>query len=257
MHYLTFLEAMHRRFQVGRYLEIGTATGATLALAVRSALAIDPHFRLDKAAWTAKPGISLFEMTSDEFFARHEPRAILGGTVDLAFIDGMHLSECVLRDFVNVERYCAKDSFIVLHDAIPQNFEMTERTHRPASRLDTTLAGGWTGDVWRVVPLLRCLRPDLHIEALDCPSTGLVIVSNLNPQLETLRENIDGLAHLLAVSGLPVSAFWSYIETLPVVDSRQWLQSQSAARPTPTDGDAVLGEADVVPHQLSSSAMRR
>ncbi|HET6606129.1 MAG TPA: class I SAM-dependent methyltransferase, partial [Rhodopila sp.] len=104
IHYIEFLWRLHRQRQVGRYLEIGTQRGVSLGCAAGRAIAIDPHFLLDKATWAARPDTHLFEMTSDDFFAAHDPHSVLGGPIDLAFIDGMHLSEFVLRDFINVEQ---------------------------------------------------------------------------------------------------------------------------------------------------------
>ena len=50
---------------------------------------------------------TIYELTSDEFFARYDLSELLGGPVELAFIDGLHLFEQVLRDFVNLERHSA------------------------------------------------------------------------------------------------------------------------------------------------------
>ena len=58
-------------------------------------------------------------MTSDEFFAKFDPRDALGSKIDLAFLDGQHLFEYVLRDFMNTEAVCEENSFILLHDCSP------------------------------------------------------------------------------------------------------------------------------------------
>jgi hypothetical protein len=218
-HYLKFLDCLHRQRRIGRYLEIGTQRGMSLNCASCRSVAIDPEFLLDKAQWAARPGINLFEMTSDEFFSANDPCDILGGPIDLAFIDGMHLSEFVLRDFFNVEKYCSEDSLIVLHDVLPQNFEMTERDRRPLMRRDRALAAAWTGDVWRVVPLLRRERPDLCIQVLDCPPTGLLLVSKLNPQHQVSGSRLEELTLSLADREPPESAFWSFIEAEAVLSS--------------------------------------
>jgi len=219
IHYLEFLETLHRERRVQRYLEIGTQSGMSLNRAACRSVAIDPNFLLDKVYWASKPDISLFEMTSDGFFDAHDPRDILGGTIDLAFIDGMHLSEFVLRDFLNVESCCSKGSLIVLHDVLPQNFEMSERNRRPSIRRDKALAAAWTGDVWRIVPLLRQERPDLCIQVLDCPPTGLLLVSNLDPQCRMPASRLQELTRSLADRQPPESAFWSFIESEVVVSS--------------------------------------
>ena len=150
-----------------------------LAATIGHAIAIDPSFKLDIVEWSTKPGIHLFETTSDDFFAAQDANAILGGAIDMIFIDGMHLSEFVLRDFVNVERLCRPGSTIILHDAVPLNFEMTERVRRHALRMDKAFAGTWTGDVWRLIPLLQRERPDLTIQVDRMPPTGLVLIGSL------------------------------------------------------------------------------
>jgi hypothetical protein len=223
-HYLEFLGQLHTTRPVRRYLEIGTQSGLSLQCAQGRAVAIDPCFKLDKHAWSAKPGFRLFEMTSDEFFSRHDPREYLEGTVDLVFIDGMHLAEFVLRDFIHVEPFCARDSLIVLHDAIPQNFEMTERDRRPALRRDKGLAGAWTGDVWRTLALLERERPDLNLRVLDCPPTGLVLIGNLDPACRTLAARVNELTDSLKASDPTESEFWAYIQSVTVFDSRRALQ---------------------------------
>lgn len=221
--YLDFLKALHVKRHVIRYLEIGTLYGASLSLAAGPSIAIDPSFLLDKEDWSARQHINLFEMTSDAFFSKHDPRDSLAGPVELAFIDGMHLSEFVFRDFINAERCCSKNSIIVLNNPIPQNYEMTERRRRTSMRHDKPLASAWTGDVWRVVPLLRRERPDLCVRVLDCQPTGLVLISNLNPHYRTSPGRLTELEHALSDSEATESMFWSFIESLCVTDSRRML----------------------------------
>jgi hypothetical protein len=47
----------------------------------------------------------------------------------------------------------------------------------------------WTGDVWKVIPILKKYRPDLRILFLDCPPTGLVAISRLEPQSTILSDS--------------------------------------------------------------------
>jgi hypothetical protein len=223
LYYLDMLSALHAKMPVRRYLEIGTQSGMSLRLAGGNAVAIDPHFQLDQSDWAGKRQVNLFEMTSDAFFASHDPRDSLEGTIDLAFIDGMHLSEFALRDFINVERYCSPHSLIVLHDIIPQNFEMTERQWNASDRRDKALASSWTGDVWRIVPLLRRERPDVWVQVLDCPATGLAVVGNLNPQHRMPPERLNKLTQTLANRPPTESEFWSFIESLPISESQNFI----------------------------------
>ncbi len=220
MHYHEFLHHLHRNWSIRRYLEIGTYTGMSLGRAVGEAVAIDPKFKLDKTCWSAKRGINLFEMTSDSFFACYDPTAVLGGPIEFGFIDGLHQAEFVLRDFINIERHCVKDSVIAVHDVLPKNFEMTEREHRPGHRRDRQLGLDWTGDVWRIVSLLGQVRPDIEVRILDCPPTGLMLVGNLDPTSDVLPRSLDRLADSLSDPALEPD-FWSFIEQVKVLDSQK------------------------------------
>jgi hypothetical protein len=131
----------------------------------------------------------LFQLTSDAFFARHDPVSILGRPVDLVFLDGMHLCEFLLRDFMHAEKSCLPGSVIILHDCIPVETGMTERDRSKVANAVPHHQGWWTGDVWRAALALKRWRPDLRIDAFDAPPTGLVIVSNLDPTSTELSDH--------------------------------------------------------------------
>ena len=119
-----FLRELHAKLEPRNYLEIGVNDGKSLALSSCPTIAVDPAF---KVTWPVRCDLQLVKATSDDFFARKDPirhlrsgrhplknarrgRPLLdrwrgGTTLDLAFIDGMHLFEFALRDFMNVERY--------------------------------------------------------------------------------------------------------------------------------------------------------
>ncbi|MGB3148085.1 MAG: glycosyltransferase, partial [Paracoccaceae bacterium] len=109
----------------------------------------------------------------------------LGLKIDLAFLDGMHLFEYLLRDFINTERHMAPDGLVTLHDCVPFNRVMAERDW------DRAKTRSWTGDVWKLVPILRAYRPDLTVEVLDLAPTGLVTVRNLDPENTSLADQYD------------------------------------------------------------------
>ena len=237
LHYTAFLKALHSRLGPVRYLEIGVYWGASLRHATGPAIAIDPHMRIkrlrlrDKIRWRLlRPRLTFHEMESDRFFGagqpRHkvfEPRYRIRGEIDLAFIDGMHLAEFALRDFNNVEKISAPGSIIVLHDALPTNYEMTERTRNTDGRIDREHALDWTGDVWRVLPELQRLRPDLKIEILNCPPTGLVVIRNLDPTSKVLDRELAELQARFERSMPDEDQFWHFIRHLAIVDSHAWL----------------------------------
>ena len=65
-------------------------------------------------------------MTSDDFFSGPRLGELLGGqTVDMAFVDGMHLFEYALRDFMNLEASAL--ILIAVHDCLPRDQEVPPR----------------------------------------------------------------------------------------------------------------------------------
>jgi len=171
--YIERLAELHRAREPRTYVEIGVATGSSMsrALPPTVCVGIDPE---PAANLRFEAETRLFTATSDEFFATHDLRCVLQGrAVDLAFIDGMHLFENVLSDFVNLERFCSRDGAVLLHDCLPIDATVAARERK-------TLF--WTGDVWRMLPVLARFRPDLRITVMKCAPSGLVMVSHLDPQ---------------------------------------------------------------------------
>jgi hypothetical protein len=74
---------------------------------------------------------------------------------------------------------------ILLHDCVPFDMEMTTRDIANLPR------GAWTGDVWKLVPILLAWRPELTLTVLDCQPTGLVCVSGLDPKNRVLAGSYD------------------------------------------------------------------
>lgn len=184
LHYLRFLGSMHTHLQPEWYLEIGTAQGASLKLATCKAIAIDPRFQIQPDNMGGRPQTHLFETTSDDFFALGVAQK-LAPTIDLAFLDGMHLFEYLLRDFINAEKLCRPDSVIVLHDLVPPSYIAAERDW------DRKLTKMWTGDVWKVGVILKEYRPDLNLRVANCRPTGLGVITSLNPDDTTLENRFD------------------------------------------------------------------
>jgi hypothetical protein len=188
MRYLEFLAGLHERLAPPAYLEIGVRHGDSLALARGPAVGIDPAYKLR----TALPdGVRLFRETSDEYFARKRPLKALGGRrVALSFIDGMHLSEFVVRDFANVERLADWTSVVVFDDILPRTAEEAARDRRTRA---------WTGDVYKTLDVLAAYRPDLLCLQVDTKPTGLGVVLGLNPDSTVLRDHYDDIVGELVV----------------------------------------------------------
>ena len=191
--YVEVLADLHRRLRPRTYFEIGTRRGASLRLASCTSLAVDPSFQLEEGVVGSKPRCILHQSTSDEFFGAHDPIEILGGRIDLAFIDGLHLFEFALRDFIGTERSVSPGSMVVLDDCCPRDLYMARRIEVPEVVQPTKYPGFWTGDVWKLVPILREYRPDLVVRSIDTKPTGLVICTNLDPEDRSLATNYDDI----------------------------------------------------------------
>lgn len=185
--YLEVLAALERQPSVKRYLEIGSRSGTSIARVNCSYIAVDPEFAIKADVFNAAPQMMFFQQTSDDFFAS-DVMGAMNWVPDLAFIDGMHLFEYALRDFINAERAMTKDGVICLHDVCPFDYEMTTRDVGALDRLTA-----WTGDVWKVVMALLDLRPDLQLDVIAARKTGLACVRNLDPGSTVLTDSYDKL----------------------------------------------------------------
>lgn len=183
--YYYFLDLLHRALKPNSYFEIGVNTGNSFAQADCPSIGVDPGFKINETEIfkriMARECSMLFSMSSDEFFARYNPRHLLGMRIDMAFLDGMHRSEFLLRDFMNTEAHCKPNSVIVLHDCLPPDPGMTGRTLGERRSPVPHRHDWWAGDVWRTALLLKRKRPDLRMTVLDAAPTGLVLITNLDP----------------------------------------------------------------------------
>jgi hypothetical protein len=217
--YLTMLSRLHSGLRPKAYFEIGTETGKSLALARCASLAVDPKFKLGSGRLISnKPLCALYQVSSDDFFAVVDPTVVLTRRIDFAFLDGMHLCEFLLRDFLNTERFCCRNSVIALHDCLPLDLVMAERVWPSSDRQSLSRQGWWTGDVWRCALLLKRRRPDLGITALDAPPTGLVLITNLDPSSTFLRDHYASLVeemHALSLSDLTLAGMHAELKVEP------------------------------------------
>ena len=187
------LSAIHRLLKPRTYLEIGVGAGGAFGL-VRAdtiAVGVDPAAVL---AGPLPPNATLHRLSSDEFFARPELVDGLGGPVELAFLDGMHLFEFALRDFANLERLAAPAGVILVHDCLPVDPVTCSRDPRH---------GAWAGDVWKLLPCLARLRPDLEVTGFTIPPTGLAVVTGLDPDSTVLLDRYDELVAEYASLSFP------------------------------------------------------
>lgn len=180
MHYLEFLRGVHDRLQPETYLELGLRNGDSLALSRCRSVGVDPFYSL-----TAQldGDFTVLRTTSDDFFAQGDPlRTTHGRAFDLTFIDGLHLFEYALRDFIHTERHSQRGSVIVFDDVLPRSSDEAARERHTQF---------WTGDVYKIAEVLARYRPDLLALTVDSEPTGMLVIMGLDPANSTLAENYE------------------------------------------------------------------
>lgn len=239
--YRRFLADLHETHVFDWYMEVGCRRGKSFAPVRSKTIAVDPVFSIKIDVVTRKPRLYLFQETSDEFF---ESRFLEKNEIalSLSFLDGMHLYEYLLRDLIATERNSSPDGFIMLHDCCPFDHGMTTRD------LDNLPDGPWTGDVWKIIPILQAHRPDLKIDVLDCRTTGLVVLSNLDPESRVLEARYDEIRaeyDAIDIAGFGPARFYDSFEYR---SSRDVLKSDFAMfAPAAMGGDAPQLHQKITP----------
>jgi hypothetical protein len=228
-----FLRRLHKILAPRNYLEVGVDEGVSLALSRVPSIGIDPAFTIRAPL---RCDLELVRDTSDAFFARPDPLRHLrsgrnpwrnlrrgrppfahyrgGTTLDFVFIDGMHLFEFALRDFMNVERFAHWSSVIVLDDMLPRNVDEAARERH---------TGAWAGDVYKLIPVLQEHRPDLVIIPVDTKPTGVLVVLGADPSDHVLKDRYE-----------TISLEW-------VVPDPQAVPAEIVERKGAVDPEALLG----------------
>jgi len=184
------LEWMHQLFEPKCYFEIGVQTGKSLSLARCRAIGVDPAPQIQCAL---SGQVQIYPMSSDDFFAQKAQTA-LSVRPDFVFIDGMHLLEYVLRDFINVERYSLPWTIVVIDDIFPAHPSQAKRERTTRT---------WTGDVWKIYDVLKKYRPDLYLLPLNASPTGLLMVAGLDAKNTILSDRYAELLNAYRHSDPP------------------------------------------------------
>lgn len=179
--YADHLAAIHKWLRPATYLEIGVFGGGTLGLAQPGtrAIGVDPR-PLAESDRRYDTETFIHRVTSDAYFEALDlvdTRRLV--TVDFAFIDGLHLYEQVLRDFINVETMCDPDSIVVFHDTLPVAAAATARQRQTSH---------WCGDVWKIRPCIQKYRPDLSMLTIPTHPSGLTLVTGLDRHSTILND---------------------------------------------------------------------
>ena len=228
--YRDFLKFIDEQLRPSTYLEIGTHRGESVSAVSCDILCIDPQFMMDQSLVGRRSKAFFFQTTSDEFFHAHDPRHFLGD-LDLGFLDGLHYFESLLRDFINFEKNSSSGSLALMHDCLPLNHRMAERVFQVGTEDEPPdYRDFWTGDVWRILPILREYRPDLEIVLLDCPPTGLVLIAKLNDRSIDLVYSYNAIVEKYSALTLERYSLPELWGTFPMLSSRKILADPTIFR---------------------------
>lgn len=126
------------------YLEIGIGSGLTYDyINCNIKIGVDPsdEYKGD-----------ILHITSDEFFKQNK------NTFDIIFIDGLHISEQVIKDVNNSLKVLNNGGVIVLHDCNPP----TE-----GHQIVPQQQAEWNGDVWKAILHFRTNLTGYEIFTID------------------------------------------------------------------------------------------
>lgn len=215
--YLQILKRVHEYLRPTTYVEIGVCEGVSLALADAKTMAvgIDPNPRIRNVINCVS---KIYPMTSDRFFAELDlVKELDSRRPALVFIDGLHQFEQVLKDFDNVERFSDAATVVLIHDCLPLDRRLASREPR------TNL---WCGDVWKVVPALREVRPDLRISVIPAQPSGIALITNLDRTSTTLRDRFDEIVARYRDAELDYATLdrsdFSIAKCVPCVAANNW-----------------------------------
>jgi len=211
--YLEVLKALHGCLWPKLYVEIGVPSGKSLRMAHPNTqcIAID---KVHNAMLAQQVNWVMVWQDSDYFF---ENKGETARGFDLAFIDGDHSFEQVLRDFNNLEALAKPSSIICLHDVIP----MDERTAQPE---EDNKADFHTGEVWRLMQAIVAERHDLLAFTIACPPSGLGIVAKFSDAFSIEKEHWPARASEYAREPFP----------------HDWNRQVRLLRIVPNTADAIL-----------------
>lgn len=135
---LNHLVAKHN---LKRYLEIGVQNPSQNFNKIQCEYKVSVDPNPNAQAQYILTSDKFFELIyrDEEFLIEHKEQ---NGFYDLIFIDGLHTSEQVEKDFQNALKILSPNGFIVLHDCNPEKEEHTI-VPRP------TVTGHWNGDIYK------------------------------------------------------------------------------------------------------------
>lgn len=142
------------------YLEIGVCNPEDCfdKIICESKDGVDPGVE-----FTANP--VKYRMTSDEFFHLLESNNLNKHpdfNWDVIFIDGLHISNQVMKDIINSLNHLSWNGYILLHDCNPPTIYMAREDYKVNNEYQP-----WNGTVWKALYWIRSHRGDLRSCVVD------------------------------------------------------------------------------------------
>ena len=148
------------------YLEIGVDCGSNFErVHCAYKVGVDPSNKYEKIT---------YNITSDEFFFQNDEK------FDIIFIDGLHVSDQVIKDIQNSLDVLNPLGTIIMHDCLP-NSEAAQSRER--------LGDHWNGDVWKAFAHYR-KNPDLVMFTVNTDQ-GLGFIKRGNQVVFDVPEKLD------------------------------------------------------------------
>lgn len=135
----------------------------------------NPEDCFDKIICESKDGIDpgveftpnpvKYRMTSDEFFHLLESNNLdkhPDFNWDVIFIDGLHISNQVMKDIINSLNHLSWNGYILLHDCNPPTIHMAREDYKVNNEYQP-----WNGTVWKALYWIRSHRGDLRSCVVD------------------------------------------------------------------------------------------
>jgi len=167
----------------GIYLEIGIEYGNTFnKINMKTKIGTDPDPEYRDA--------NIIIKTSDNFFADNKE------IFNTIFIDGMHQSDYVLRDFMNSVKCIHPNGLIFIDDIFPNNEEEQKKipkVHRLINGIIKYAPGHpWTGDVWKTMYyLLKYYKDSFDFKCyLHDNYRGVGVVSNIKLDINKINYDV-------------------------------------------------------------------
>lgn len=167
------INSLIKKYNYKSYLEIGIKNPRKNfdLILIKNKDGVDPVWKLDPLVGNK------FEVDSDNFFAELERDK----KYDIIFIDGLHYNKQIDKDIINSLKHLKDDGIIMLHDCNPTKKFMQDIPRRSSQ---------WTGDGWKSVFKLRCLRSDLNVFVVNC-DFGCGVIRKGKQELYNIDDDIQ------------------------------------------------------------------